>query len=81
MNDEKNMEAKAFLESYRDHSKTVQKMHKIQRSVIRWTSTESNYENTGAVNATRKTDAMAEMIAEMVDFESEMKQEECRLLQ
>ena len=38
-----------------------------------------NYENTGGTQGSRKTDTMSEIIAEMVDFENDMKQEEYRL--
>ena len=38
-----------------------------------------NYENTGGSSGSRKADAMAEIVAEMVDFEKEMKQEESKL--
>ena len=37
------------------------------------------YENTGTTSGSKKTDGMAEVIAEMVDFENEMKQEESKL--
>lgn len=38
-----------------------------------------NYENNGGSQGSRKTDTMAEIIAEMVDFENNMKQEEFKL--
>ena len=38
-----------------------------------------NYENNGGSSGSRKADAMAEIVAEMVDFEKEMKQEESKL--
>ena len=38
-----------------------------------------NYENTGGTQGSRKTDTMSEIIAGMVDFENDMKQEEYRL--
>jgi len=74
------MTAKAFLESIESQQKRVQMMHEEYQRIRQSLDVSGvNYECTGAVNATRKTDAMAEMIAEMVDFESEMKQEECVL--
>ena len=38
-----------------------------------------SYENTGGTPGSRKTDTMSEIIAEMVDFENNMKQEEFKL--
>ena len=38
-----------------------------------------SYENTGGTQWSRKTDTMAEIIAEMMDFENNMKQEEFKL--
>lgn len=38
-----------------------------------------NYENNGGASGSKKADAMAEIVAEMVDFEKEMKQEESKL--
>ena len=74
------MTAKEFLESMKSQQKRVQMMREeYQRIRCSLDITGISYESTGAVSATRKTDAMAEMIAEMVDFEREMKEEECRL--
>ena len=38
-----------------------------------------SYENTGGTQGSRKTDTMAEIIAEMMDFDNNMKQEEFKL--
>ena len=38
-----------------------------------------SYENIGAAPRTRKTDAMGEMVGKVVDFESELKADECKL--
>lgn len=38
-----------------------------------------SYENIGAAPGTRKTDAMGEMVGKVVDFESELKADECKL--
>ena len=74
------MNVKEFLESIESQQKRVQMMHEEYQRIRQLLDISGiNYENTGAVSATKKTDAMAEMIAEMIDFENEMKQEECRL--
>ena len=38
-----------------------------------------SYENTGSSPGSKKTDGMAEVIVEMVDFENEMKEEKSKL--
>jgi len=74
------MNVKEFLESIESQQKRVQMMQEEYRRIRQSLDISGiNYENTGAVSATKRTDAMAEMIAKMVDFENEMKQEECRL--
>ena len=74
------MTAKAFLESMESQQKRVQMMHEEYQRIRHSIDISGiNYETTGAVASSRKTDAMSEMIAEMIDFEAEMKQEECRL--
>jgi len=74
------MNMKEFLENIESQQKRVQMMQEEYRRIRHSLDIRGiNYESTGAVAASRKTDAMAEMIAEMVDFENEIKQEECRL--
>ena len=74
------MNMKEFLENIESQQKRVQMMQEEYRRIRHSLAISGiNYESTGAVAASRKTDAMAEMIAEMVDFENEIKQEECRL--
>ncbi len=71
---------KAFLEKIKSQDRRVQMMREEYQRIRRSLDVSGlNYENTGTVNATRKTDAMADLIAEMVDYENELKQEECRL--
>ena len=69
-----------FLESIRSQAKRVEMMQEEYQSIRSSLEVSGvSYESTGAVCASRKTDAMAEVIAEMVDFENEMKSEQCRL--
>ena len=69
-----------FLENIRSQAKRVEMMQEEYQSIRSSLEVSGvSYESTGAVCASRKTDAMAEVIAEMVDFENEMKSEQCRL--
>lgn len=69
-----------FFENMVSQEKKVRMMqeeyHRIKQSLD---ISGIRYENTGATSGSKKTDGMAEVIAEMVDFESEMKQEESKL--
>ena|GEM_PF-6050512 len=65
------MNVKEFLENIESQQKRVQMMQEEYRRIRHSLAISGiNYESTGAVAASRKTDAMAEMIAEMVDFEN-----------
>ena len=69
-----------FFENMVSQEKKVRMMqeeyHRIKQSLD---ISGISYENTGATSGSKKTDGMAEVIAEMVDFENEMKQEESKL--
>ncbi|HQM01993.1 MAG TPA: hypothetical protein PLH98_15790 [Ruminococcus flavefaciens] len=69
-----------FFENMVSQEKKVRMMqeeyHRIKQSLD---ISGIRYENTGATSGSKKTDGMAEVIAEMVDFENEMKQEESKL--
>ena len=74
------MTAKEFMEGIKEQDSRVRMMREELHTVReRLDISGVNYENTGAVAATKKTDSMAELIAEMIDYESELKGEECRL--
>ena len=69
-----------FFENMVSQEKKVRLMqeeyHRIKQSLD---ISGIRYENTGTTSGSKKTDGMAEVIAEMVDFENEMKQEESKL--
>ena len=69
-----------FFENMVSQEKKVRMMqeeyHRIKQSLD---ISGISYENTGATSGSKKTDRMAEVIAEIVDFENEMKQEESKL--
>ena len=69
-----------FFENMVSQEKKVRMMqeeyHRIKQSLD---ISGISYENTGATSGSKETDRMAEVIAEMVDFENEMKQEESKL--
>ena len=69
-----------FFENMVSQEKKVRMMqeeyHRIKQSLD---ISGIRYENTGTTSGSKKTDGMAEVIAEMVDFENEMKQEESKL--
>ena len=69
-----------FFENIVSQEKKVRMMqeeyHRIKQSLD---ISGIRYENTGTTSGSKKTDGMAEVIAEMVDFENEMKQEESKL--
>lgn len=69
-----------FFENMVSQEKKVRMMqeeyHRIKQSLD---ISGIRYENIGATSGSKKTDGMAEVIAEMVDFENEMKQEESKL--
>ena len=69
-----------FFENMVSQEKKVRMMqeeyHRIKQSLD---ISGISYENTGATSGSKKTDRMAEVIAEMVDFENEVKQEESKL--
>lgn len=74
------MTAKEFMEGIKEQDSRVRMMREELHTVReRLDISGVNYENTGSVAATKKTDSMAELIAEMIDYESELKGEECRL--
>ena len=74
------MTAKEFMEGIKEQDGRVRMMREELHTVReRLDISGVNYENTGTSSATKKTDSMAELIAEMVDYESELKGEECRL--
>ena len=74
------MTAKEFMEGIKEQDSRVRMMREELHTVReRLDISGVNYENTGSVAATKKTDSMAELIAEMIDYESELKNEECRL--
>lgn len=71
---------KEFFESLVSQEHKVRMMeeeyHRIRKSLD---ISGISYENTGSSPGSKKTDGMAEVIAEMVDFENEMKEEKSKL--
>lgn len=71
---------KEFFESLASQEHKVRMMeeeyHRIRKSLD---ISGISYENTGSSPGSKKTDGMAEVIAEMVDFENEMKEEKSKL--
>lgn len=71
---------KEFFESLISQEHKVRMMeeeyHRIRKSLD---ISGISYENTGSSSGSKKTDGMAEVIAEMVDFENEMKEEKSKL--
>lgn len=71
---------KEFFESLISQEHKVRMMeeeyHRIRKSLD---ISGISYENTGSSPGSKKTDGMAEVIAEMVDFENEMKEEKSKL--
>lgn len=71
---------KEFFESLISQEHKVRMMeeeyHRIRKSLD---ISGISYENTGSSPGSKKTDGMAEVIVEMVDFENEMKEEKSKL--
>ena len=74
------MITREFLESIQD-LESVLKMKRRELAHLRETLDLKgvSYENIGAAPGTRKTDAIGEMVGKVVDFESELKADECKL--
>ena len=74
------MDIKSYLEGIRTQDEKIHTMREELETVRRSLGIKGvSYDNTGASASTPAADAMAEVIAEIIDFEKEIEQEECRL--
>ena len=74
------MTAKEFLEQVSIQDEKVKAMRIKLRMLHEALGVKGvNYESTGAASGSRKTDAMAEAIAKVVDYENALKEEEAKL--
>lgn len=74
------MTAKEYLEQIAFQDRKVQmKRDELKRLRESLDITGLSYENIGAAVGTHKTDTLGDMIAKVLDFENELKQEEMKL--